>query len=174
MIEDFLGNFQLHGPKKPSPEWPVLNRRVVSFHVGQNPLAYVLVIPGQTIKISSAHWQLSGHGLNFGLNFGLNSEFGLNLVWILVWFFWLVFYKNPISIGFERSEWSEFVLNLVWILVWIWSEFWSEFGLNLVWIWPEFGLNFCLNLVWISLTWVSKPRVASYLDQSRCSLLYLF
>ena len=38
----------------------------------------MLVIPGQTIKISSAHWQLSGHGLNFGLNFGLNSEFGLN------------------------------------------------------------------------------------------------
>ena len=55
----------------------MLNRRVVSFHVGQNPLAYVLVIPGQTIKISSAHWQLSGHGLNFGLNFGQNSEFGL-------------------------------------------------------------------------------------------------
>ena len=74
----------------------MLNRRVVSFHVGQNPLAYVLVIPGQTIKISSAHWQLSGHGLNFGLNFGLNSEFGLNFGLI----FWLVFYKNPIFIGF--------------------------------------------------------------------------
>ena len=72
----------------------MLNRRVVSFHVGQNLLAYVLVIPGQKShqQISSAHWQLSGHGLNFGLN----SEFGLNFGLI----FWLVFYKNPIFIGF--------------------------------------------------------------------------
>ena len=74
----------------------MLNRRVVSFYVGQNPLGYVLVIPGQTIKISSAHWQLSGHALNFGLNFGLNSEFGLHFGLI----FGLVFYKNPIFIGF--------------------------------------------------------------------------
>ena len=44
-------------------------------------------------------------------------NFGLNLVWILVWSwseFWSEFGLN-------------FGLNLVWILVWIWSEFWSEF-----------------------------------------------
>ena len=119
--------------------------------------------------MSSAHWQPSGHGLN--------------LVWILVWIFRL----DEENYIYRVLRGLDFGLNLVWILVWIWSEFWnlvwilvciwSEFDLNLVWIlvwvWSGFGLNFCLNLVCVSLTWVSEPRAASYLDQYWCSLLYL-